>query len=194
MDVEIRPAEHDDIPDLAELYIIAADGWADAVYGGLVPGLPTNEIVERRFHRDDATTSYRHCWVAMTSGKVAGKLHAFPFDDLMENPADPLIPAERYVLFQTFDGLEAPGSYYVNVIAVFPQFQGEGIGRRLLSLAHSQAREKGCAELNLHVFEQNEGAVGFYRRLGFTVKARNPVVEHQLIRYSGDMLLMTCPA
>jgi ribosomal protein S18 acetylase RimI-like enzyme len=112
---------------------------------------------------------------------------------MMNHPVDPLIPAERYVLFGTFENLVAPGSYFIRVVSVFPQHQGRGVGGRLLSLAHSQAQEKGFTELGLHVFEQNERAVEFYRRAGFRPKGRNPVVEHELLHFSGYMLLMTCP-
>jgi ribosomal protein S18 acetylase RimI-like enzyme len=41
------------------------------------------------------------------------------------------------------------------------------------------------------VFEQNSGAVSLYRRLGFEIVARSPVVPHPLVRRTGDMLLMT---
>ena len=193
MDIEIRPAAQDDIPHLAKLYMIAADGWADAIYHDLVPGLSTNEIVERRFRREETTTSYQNCWVAMISGTVAGMLHACPFDDMMDDPVDPLIPGERYVLYGSFENLEAPESYFIRVVAVFPQFRGRGIGGKLLSLAHSQARKKGFTELGLHVFEQNRRAVEFYRRAGFILRRRNPVVGHELLHFSGSMLLMTCP-
>jgi len=53
------------------------------------------------------------------------------------------------------------------------------------------ARERGCAELSLQVFEQNVGAVQLYERLGFKEIDRRPVVPHELIRYTGDVLLMT---
>jgi ribosomal protein S18 acetylase RimI-like enzyme len=43
----------------------------------------------------------------------------------------------------------------------------------------------------LLVFEQNEGAVELYRRNGFRVVDRAPVVPHESIRYTGEVLLMT---
>lgn len=39
-------------------------------------------------------------------------------------------------------------------------------------------------------FEQNEGSVRLYRRPGYRVARRAPVVPHPLIHYTGDALLM----
>ena len=90
--------------------------------------------------------------------------------------------------------LEVPGSYYVSGIAVFPEHRGEGLGRRMLEMAKEKARQGGYGEVSLLVFEQNEGAVELYRRNGFRVVDRAPVVPHESIRYTGEVLLMTAPA
>src|SRR5512132_2415319 len=47
MDVTLRPATRDDIPDLSRLHMLGAHGLIDAVYQDALPGLPTNEIFER---------------------------------------------------------------------------------------------------------------------------------------------------
>ena len=193
MDLEIRPATPDDIPDLARLLIIAADGWIDAVYHDLIPGLPTNKIVEKRFHYAGTTASYENSRVAEKQGRVIGKLHAFPTDELESDPVDPLVPEKRYVLFKPFENLHTPGSYYIDVVAVYPEFRGQGVGTQLMSLAFSQAKKGGFAELSLVVFEQNVRAVQLYQRLGFKIAKRSPIVEHELIHHSGDLVLMTRP-
>lgn len=191
--MEIRPAEPEDIPDLAQLLIIGAQGLIDAIYHDLIPGLPINKIVEKRFHYVGTAASYENCWVAEQEGRVIGKIHAFPADELGSDLVDPLVPEERYVLLEPFETLYTPGSYYIDVVAVYPEFRGQGVGSRLMSFAASQAKAGGFKELNLVVTEQNIRAVQLYQRIGFKIANRSPIVEHELIHYSGDWVLMTCP-
>ena len=190
MDIQIRSAIADDVPDLAKLTLFSGDGYFDAIYHDLIPGTPTDEIVERRFHFDGATASYSNCWVATARSQLLGMVHAYPTDDTASDPPDPLIPEDRKYLFEMWN-LEAPGSFYINAIAVYPEHRGVGVGNVLMSRVSSSARERGFETLSLHVFAQNTRAVELYRRIGFEVVGRTPVVEHEMLVHSGDLLLMT---
>lgn len=55
----------------------------------------------------------------------------------------------------------------VHDFAVLPEFQGQGVGRRLLDEVERRARERGCCKLTLEVHESNEGAKRLYRDVGF---------------------------
>jgi ribosomal protein S18 acetylase RimI-like enzyme len=199
MDLDIRPATKTDIPDLSKLLLMATDGIVASLYEGVIPGLPTHEIVERRLARDGTCGSYANCWVAAdthSSGtRIAGKLHAYPMDDVQDDPPDPLVPEERYRVLEPFGALDEPaaGSYYINVIAVYPDYRRLGLGGRMLDLARDQAEARGFSQLSLAVFEENESAVRLYERRGFTVVARAPAPAHPLIPFSGDMLMMMRP-
>jgi len=52
-------------------------------------------------------------------------------------------------------------------IAVAPQRQRTGIGRRLLDRVVAAAREASCVEIHLEVARANRPAVAFYRAAGF---------------------------
>ena len=97
-------------------------------------------------------------------------------------PADPIL--------EPYEKLEIPGSLYICALALFPKFRGRGLGTEMLSIASKQARERGFDKLSLLVFEQNEGAVRLYERNGFEVVDRAPVVPHDLIHHTGEVLLM----
>lgn len=195
MDLSIRPATAADIPDLSKLLLIATDGVVASLYEGVIPGLTTEKIVERRLAREGTCGAYTNCWVAVDGTRIAGKLHAYPLDDLAGDPPDPLVPEERYKVLEAFDALDEPaaGSYYINVIAVFPDYRRRGLGGRLLDLAGEQARARGLTQLSLAVFEENAGAVRLYERIGFAIAARAPAPAHPLIPFSGDMLMMMRP-
>ena len=89
--------------------------------------------------------------------------------------------------------LEAPGSWYICAMALFPEFRGQGLGTKLLAIARSQAQDRGFNELSLLVFEQNTGAVRLYERNGFKTVDRAAAVPHKFIQYTGNILLMTAP-
>ncbi|HEX6541717.1 MAG TPA: acetyltransferase [Ktedonobacterales bacterium] len=56
----------------------------------------------------------------------------------------------------------------VEALFVHPAWRGQGIGRRLLTYA---IETLGASEVDVN--EQNEQAVGFYRRMGFEVAGRS---------------------
>ncbi len=61
-------------------------------------------------------------------------------------------------------------------VAVAPERQGAGLGRRLLSFAEEQARERGCASLTLYTNARMTRNIALYRAFGFeeTGRRANP--------------------
>jgi [ribosomal protein S18]-alanine N-acetyltransferase len=55
----------------------------------------------------------------------------------------------------------------LQTIAVAPQGQGRGLGRRLLTTLVDQAAEQGATSLMLEVRADNEPAIALYRSVGF---------------------------
>jgi putative acetyltransferase len=56
---------------------------------------------------------------------------------------------------------------WVNHLYVTPEFQGQGIGKRLMAIA-----KESNPSLQLWVFESNEPAIAFYERQGFRTVER----------------------
>ena len=192
MDATLRRATEADVPDLARLLIIAAHGIIDALYCDLVPGVPTEKLFEWRFTQAGSARSYEYCWVAQQGLRTIGMVHAHPMDGLSDAPSDPRLTADRRTVLAPFVALgkAARGSYHINAVAVALEYRGSGIGNRLMALATSEAQRLGFADVSLLVFEQNSRAVALYRRLGFEIAGRSPVVPHPLVHHTGDLLLM----
>lgn len=55
---------------------------------------------------------------------------------------------------------------YLHHMAVLPELQGRGLGKRLMEAAVSAARERGM-QMKLEVSEANAGAIALYRKYGF---------------------------
>ena len=52
-------------------------------------------------------------------------------------------------------------------VAVHPEFQGTGLGRRLIELAESESRRQGFKRLDLYTHERMTENIGLYERLGY---------------------------
>lgn len=197
MSVNLKPpfrwAQKEDCYRIAELFSMSSGGVADYVWSTLgIPDLTLLEIGEQRYAREGTEFSYQNCVVAEIDGDVVGMLVSFPIEEAETAQAEPEAPASSEPdVLAPYRELEVPGSYYICGVALLPQYQSQGLGSRLCEIAKGLARERGCDDLSLLVFEQNAGAVQLYERLGFKVIDRRPVVLHELIRYTGDVLLMT---
>jgi len=180
----LRPATRQDCRKIAELYSIASDGVADYVWTKIAEaGEDIIQVGKQRYERENTDFSYQNCTIAETEGKVVGMLLAFPIhvdNDYVEE--DP-------VLAPYFE-LEEDNSYYISSIALFPEYRNQGIGRQLMALAETHAKEKEFKKLSLIVFEQNSGAKRLYEQLHYQERKRTPVYPHPLIRLTGDAVLM----
>ncbi len=66
-------------------------------------------------------------------------------------------------------------SMYIDDLCVDERSRGQKVGRMLCDFALGYARENGCYDVTLNVWEGNDQALGFYRRMGFT--PRKTVME-----------------
>lgn len=86
---------------------------------------------------------------------------------------------------------QVPGSFYINMLASYPQFRDQGNGTKLMAEAERQARERACNTLSIQVFEENQGALRLYQRLGYTLVDQRDLIPHPCFRYTGQVLLLT---
>ena len=50
-------------------------------------------------------------------------------------------------------------------------FQGQGIGMEMMAEVRALAKAFRCTDLQLGVYPQNDGAVAFYQKCGFTIRS-----------------------
>lgn len=63
---------------------------------------------------------------------------------------------------------------HISNIAVRPDLRGKGAGRLLLDRAFQETLKRKFRSVTLEVRENNEEAVGLYKKAGFEVKGRRP--------------------
>lgn len=147
------------------------------------------DVGARNLASETENFSYRNVHVAIVDNDIAAMLLAYrlppagsnePLDDYPEF-IRPLIELEQCV----------PDTYYINMMAAFPQYRSRGIGSTLMDYAVGLADQTHCDTLSLEVFDENEGAVRFYRRRGCSVIDQRDVIPHHSHPHHGQILLMT---
>ena len=66
-------------------------------------------------------------------------------------------------------------SLFIDDLCVDEHFRGKKIGKALNDYVMEYARERGCYDITLNVWEGNDQAMAFYRKLGFA--PRKTVME-----------------
>jgi len=59
----------------------------------------------------------------------------------------------------------------VEEICVEEMFRGHGLGTEIMEDVHALARAFRCTDLQLGVYPQNDDAVAFYQKCGFTIRS-----------------------
>jgi ribosomal protein S18 acetylase RimI-like enzyme len=188
-----RPATKADASPLAVLVDIAGEGMPACMWGTLkAPGQSVLEFGRERAARETGGFSYKNAIVAEIGGEIAAGLVGYRLDDpydlegnLVETPeiVRPLVRLEA----------QAPGSWYVNVLATFPEFRRNGIAGRLLAIAEEKACEARAPSLSVIVASWNEDAARLYARAGYAARAREKALPFPGCPHTGDWVLMVRP-
>jgi ribosomal protein S18 acetylase RimI-like enzyme len=184
-----RPATKADASALAVLVDIAGEGMPAYMWSTLAaPGQSVLEFGRERAQRDSGGFSWRNAVVAEIGGEVAACLVGYRLDD----PYDLGALAGTPEIVQPLVKLEAksPGSWYVNVLATFPEFRRLGIGAKLLDIAESNGREASVPALSVIVGSWNEAAMRLYGRAGYAAVASEPAIPFPGSPNKGDWVLM----
>ena len=172
----IRRATAADAAALAEFINMAGEGmplyiWRQMASEGEDPW----EIGRRRqAERLEGTQAY----VIDEGGGAIAVLTGYPTPAVPEPIAD-----DEVAMFVPLIELEnlAPSTWYVNILATYPEHRGRGHGVRLLALADDIARDQGLCAMSLIVASGNTAARRLYERTGYTETARFEKRERTLV-------------
>ena len=134
-----RPARKADAASLAVLVDLAGEGMPAYMWSTLASsGQSALEVGRERARREEGGFSYRNAVIAEIDGEIAASLVGYRLDDPYDLGVLDDMPAIVHPLVRL--EAKAPGSWYVNVLATFPEFRRQGIGGRLLAIAEAKGR------------------------------------------------------
>ncbi len=172
IDIEIRAATTEDAAPLARLIDIAGHGLPRYFWDKAKPeNMDVWSYGESRAKRTTGSFSYTNAHVAIQRSTVIGALMIYDIDapcpeEDYEGMPDLFVPLQRLED-------QAVGTVYLNAIAVFPEFQGQGIGGLLLQ----KLKQLSDRDISLIVLDSNRDAIRFYEREGFVTEATQPLVK-----------------
>lgn len=185
----IRDARADDADHLVRFINMAADDlplhfWKKSAG----PGADPMAYGRERALRETGNFSFRNAWLAEVDGKVAACLLGYP----AALEPEPIAP-DTQPLFVPLIELEnmAPGSWYLNVLATYPEYRGRGLGSALISKAEAVTRATGRKTISLIAEDTHQDALRLYRAKGFTEVARRPVVKEDWQVDASEWILFT---
>jgi ribosomal protein S18 acetylase RimI-like enzyme len=184
-----RRATPADVDALAELVQFASEGFALSFWTTLAgrDGNPW-DIGRARVSSETGGLSYRNAIVAELAGRPICCLIGYALGDETEPAAGDLPPL--LVPLQALMNL-ASGTWYVHVLAAYPQYRGSGYGSALLAQAERLAAGAGRSGLSLIVTDTNTGARRLYERCGYGEAARRKIVKAQWQHPATDWVLLT---
>lgn len=155
---------------------------------------PHEELIEvgaRNLLDKEENFSYRNVHVAEIDGAVAGMMLAYRLPD--EDGSEDLDSLPEFI--RPLVELEqcVSGSFYINMLATFPEYRNQGVGSTLMGQVDRLAIKANCHKSSIEVFDQNVAALRLYQRLGYSIIDRRQVIPHPCHPYDGDIILLTRP-
>lgn len=182
MDIIIRECVPDDAKQIARIITMAFHpDLCDNMSGGNGSGI-IFDLMFRLASRDDSQYSYRNTIVCEVDGCVAGgacgyagkdlkRLREALFADLREHG----LPVPEGLTEETGEG-----EFYIDSIAVFPEYRGKGIASKLVGAMERRAADAGIPVTGLLVDTDNPAAERLYTRLGFERKGVKQFLGHTM--------------
>lgn len=171
-----RYATADDAVALAELVNLAGEGLPLYLWENMAgKGVSAWDVGAQRARRDSGSFSYRNAVVRERDERVVSALIGYPLPETPE-PVDYTEMPDMFVPLHKLEDL-APGTWYVNVLATYPEFRGKGYGSDLLYIAEQLASETGRSGMSLIVSDANAGARRHYQRAGYKEITCRPMVK-----------------
>ena len=139
-----RECDREKVNELARQVHAMHVAWRPDIY----------EMVEEMYPQDrfSEEVARRQLYVAKVGGQVTGYV---------------LLKIREY----NWPGVVKRKVMVVDEIAVDDRFRNQGIGTAMMEEVRVLAKAFGCTDLQLGVYPQNDAAVAFYQKCGFTIRS-----------------------
>ncbi len=159
--MRIRPATIEDAPFVA---------WTVLIAVGIEN--PDNNLIDSvtgMCRRTGVLYSWQNSLVAEQDGKVVGCLISYDGADYqsMRTETFRVIAEETGRDFQQMEPETEAGEFYLDSLAVLPEYRSQGIATQLLKAGVERARQLHASKASMVVSPQNPKAQQLYESLGF---------------------------
>ena len=140
------------------------------------------QILRRMYEMDANDFTHKNAYIANMDERIAGLVHVVDRDELKKNyqaTVPKLIKTmgffqtlkrlPRLIQFENLFPQTEKDSMYINYLATFEEFRGQGIARELMAFCEQQAVSRQLSKLALDVEVLNKGAIRVYKKFGFKI-------------------------
>lgn len=176
----IRKAKIEDAPYIAPILFLAMD---EILYKfiALKDAATAQDFLFYFIKRENNQYSYQNCLVAEENNEIIGAVSIYN-GAALEELRNPIIEYVRKNYNPDFNP-EAEtqiGEYYIDSLGVNPNYQGKGIGSKLLQFLIDEYVLKNHQTIGLLVEEDNPKAKKLYLKLGFKSVGHKTLVGKNL--------------
>jgi ribosomal protein S18 acetylase RimI-like enzyme len=189
----IRPAQPTDVSEIINLTRLAADGLVEFLFNDFTIQATQEEVLKEGVLAEVGVLSYRHTDVAVYEDKVVGIATSYPASQhQITAEMKQFFAAERLGVLEDFYQSRVEGSWYLDTLGVKPEFQHQGIGKKLLQATKEKAKKQQYQQLSLMVFTHNIKALNLYQSQGFKQVKLIQIGNHPELSHQKSSLLMQC--
>lgn len=174
-DIIIRKGKVEDVEDFVRLILLSNPVYYSSLYGSY-----RKRIMKNLFMQSGNFFSFEHSYFIEFKGKKAGMALAYNGKQKKGENLHTCLLLIKYLKWGLFTrifsflktrdvGKIVEDEFYLNSIAVYPEFRSLGLGKKLLSIIEREAKKRGNKKIILNVEQNNERAVNFYEKLGYSL-------------------------
>lgn len=187
-----RHATPDDAEAMTAFVNIAGEGLPLHIWSKMAePGEDPWTVGRKRAQRESGSFSYRNAVMLEQGGRVVAGLIGYRLPDEPEPIDYDAMPA-MFVPPQELENL-ASGTWYVNVLACYPEARGKGYGSKLLGVAEDLAAATRSRGLSIIVSDANRCARRLYERCGYRFVDERPIVKEEWSNPGENWVLLVKP-
>ncbi|QSW89369.1 GNAT family N-acetyltransferase [Flavobacterium endoglycinae] len=176
----IRKAKKSDSAQIAPILLLAME---DIIYKFIKKEdyASAKDFLQHFIEQENNQYSYQNCYVAEAENEIIGAVNLYNGSDL-EVLRNPIIEYVRKNFNPDFDPEfeTRAGEFYIDSLGVNPNYQGKGIGSKILRFLIDEFVHKNNHVLGLLVEEDNPLAKNLYLKIGFKVVGEKTLVGKKL--------------
>lgn len=180
----IREAKKNDVKDCSKLIHLSGPHLFCYLYNLNETDIFT--LLEFMCEVENTSYSYKNCLLDVDDDSIRGCIIALPFPIIKKYMTNELkffwkvkqgfFPSLFYflkVFSRLLTALKYPkledDEYYISNLAVYSEFRGQGIGKKLLNAIEERVKEANYKKISLYVELDNNGAIKLYEKFGFKI-------------------------